>query len=56
MATVSMIGLKPVEFAFSHVHVSGGHVGTPIPVTSKTVSDPNGYADMTFVKMARSEQ
>ena len=56
MATPSMAGFKPVKFSLGHVLVSGGHVRAPIPVTSKTVSDPNGYADMTFVKMARSEQ
>ena len=51
-----MTGFKPVTFSFGQIHVSGGHGGTPIPVISKTVSDPNGNDHMTFVKMACSEQ
>ena len=51
MASMNMTGFKPVKFSFAQIHISGGHGAKPIPVTSKTVSDPIG----TFVNMSCSE-
>lgn len=55
MASVNMQGFKPVKFSFGQIHFSGGFVGKPIPVNSRTVSDESGHSNMTFVKMACSE-
>lgn len=50
-----MDGFKPVEFCFGQIHISGGHGGKPLPVASKTVADPAGNKNMTFVKLSCSE-
>ena len=54
MAGVDMTGFRPVKFAFGQIHISGGHGAKPMPVTSKSVSDPKG-SNNTFVKMASTE-
>jgi hypothetical protein len=56
MASVDMTAFKPVKFSFGQIHMSGGHPGKPMPVISKTVFDPSGNNNTTFVKMATSEQ
>ena len=56
MASVNMIGFKPVKFSFGQIHISGGHGGKPLPVLSKTVSDAACKKNMTCVKVSCSEQ
>ncbi len=54
MAGLNMKGFRPVKFAFSQIHISGGHGAKPIPVTSKSVPETSG-SNTTFVKMASNE-
>ena len=56
MSKVSIKDFKTVKFTFGMIHFSGGHVRTPIPLTSKAVSNPGSNNDITFVKMSAREQ
>ena len=51
-----MVKFKQMKFVFGQVHISGGHTSKATPASVMSVDDASLDTNITFVKMASTEQ